>query len=67
MICGSGGYLGEKGSYGSAVPGVGGVYPSNYGCYYTNMDYLAPAMSHSPLNVSIFKICMEYFLTDPGI
>ena len=46
MLCG-GGYLGEKPGYG----GVGGVYSSNYGCYYTNMDYLSPAMGHSPINV----------------
>ena len=46
MLCG-GGYLGDKPGYG----GVGGVYSSNYGCYYTNMDYLSPAMGHSPINV----------------
>ena len=34
---GAGGYLGEKAGYG------GTVYPAQYGCYYTNMDYLSPA------------------------
>ena len=34
---GAGGYLGEKAGYG------GTVYPGQYGCYYTNMDYLSPA------------------------
>jgi len=49
MLCGTGGYLSEKSSYGA---GVGGVYSSNYGCYYTNMDYLTPGIqSHSALNV----------------
>ena len=51
---GGGGYLSEKGAYGSV--GVGGVYPSNYGCYYTNMDYLTPGMSHSPLNVPVSSL-----------
>ena len=46
MLCGTGGYLGDK-TYGA----VSGVYPSNYGCYYTNMDYLSPSMGHSPINV----------------
>ena len=58
MLCG-GGYLGEKAGYG----GVGGVYSSNYGCYYTNMDYLSPAMGHSPINVppvSIISIIHLY-------
>ena len=50
MLCGSGGYLSEK----SAGYGVGGVYGSNYGCYYTNMDYLSPALpQHSALNVPV--------------
>ena len=49
MLCG-GGYLGDKPGYG----GVGGVYSSNYGCYYTNMDYLSPALpQHSALNVPV--------------
>ena len=54
MLSGSGGYLSEKGGYGGVgVGGVGGVYPSNYGCYYTNMDYLSPGMSHSAINVPV--------------
>ena len=49
MLCGTGGYLGDK-TYGA----VSGVYPSNYGCYYTNMDYLSPGIqSHSALNVPV--------------
>ena len=51
MLSGGGGYLGEKAGYGGV--GVGGVYPSNYGCYYTNMDYLSPGMSHSAINVPV--------------
>ena len=48
MLCGTGGYLGSEKAYGA----VSGVYPgSNYPCYYTNMDYLSPAMGHSPINV----------------
>ena len=57
MLSGSSGYLSEKGGYGGVgvggVGGVGGVYPSNYGCYYTNMDYLSPGMSHSAINVPV--------------
>lgn len=53
MLCGTGGYLGSEKAYG-AVGGVGGVYPSNYPCYYTNMDYLSPGIqSHSALNVPV--------------
>ena len=48
MLCG-GGYLGEKPGYG----GVGGVYSSNYGCYYTNMDYLSPPGMHAGINVPV--------------
>ena len=51
LMTGSGsGYLAsEKGGYPSA-----GVYSSNYGCYYTNMDYLSPpGMPHSGLNVPV--------------
>ena len=52
MLCGTGGYLGSEKTYG----GVGGVYPSNYPCYYTNMDYLSPGIqSHSALNVPVSR------------
>ena len=49
MLCGTGGYLGSEKTY-------GGVYPSNYPCYYTNMDYLSPGIqSHSALNVPVSR------------
>ncbi|XP_023346313.1 homeobox protein OTX2 [Eurytemora carolleeae] len=39
---GAGGYLSSEKSY----------YPHNYGCYYSNMDYL-PTMGHHSLNVPV--------------
>ena len=58
MLCG-GGYLGDKTGY-----GVGGVYSSNYGCYYTNMDYLSPTMGHSPINVPpVSQNFLSFFLS----
>ena len=64
MLVTSGGYLGsekppsylstDKGYLPVDKGGYGGVYSSNYNCYYTNMDYLAPTMSHSVSKLDLF-------------
>jgi len=51
------GYLPSEKSGG--YPGSG-VYGANYGCYYTNMDYLTPPGMHSGLNVPVTSMQSQH-------